>query len=481
MAFRDLREFIAALEEAGQLKRIRVPVDPILEVAEITDRVSKRGGPALLFEQVKGSALPLVINAFGSPERMCLALGVKAIEEVAAELEGLLETKAPQGLLDKLKLLPKLKDLASFFPKMVKDGPCKEVVRTADASLDFLPVIQCWPQDAGRYITFPLVITKDPETGIRNVGTYRMQVFDGKTTAMHWHAHKGGATHYRKAKARGQRTPVAAVLGADPITTFSGTVPSPEGIDELMIAGFLRKEPVPLVPCETIALEVPATAEIVLEGYVEPDELRTEGPFGDHTGFYSLADAYPVFHLTAITHRRDPIYQTIIVGRPPMEDCHMAYAIERIFLPLLRKQLPEVVDYHMPFAGIFHNLMLISIRKQYPGHARKVMHAIWGLGQAMFTKVIVVVDHDVNIHDPSEITWKALNHIDPERDIEFVHGPVETLDHASRLPLYGSKMGVDATRKWRSEGFTRDWPDEIVMSPEVKALVDRRWREYGLD
>jgi len=481
MALRDLREFIAALEEAGELKRVRVPVDPILEVAEITDRVSKRGGPALLFERVKGSALPLVINAFGSPERMCLALGVKTVEEVATELEGLLETKAPQGLLDKLKLLPKLKDLASFFPKMVKDGPCKEVVRTADASLDVLPIIQCWPQDAGRYITFPLVITKDPETGIRNVGTYRMQVFDGKTTAMHWHTHKGGAAHYRKAKALGQRIEVAAVLGADPITTFSGTVPAPEGIDELIIAGFLRKEPVPLVPCETVALEVPATAELVLEGYVEPDELRTEGPFGDHTGFYSLADQYPVFHLTAITHRRDPIYQTIIVGRPPMEDCHMAFAIERIFLPLLRKQLPEVVDYHMPFEGIFHNLMLVSIRKQYPGHARKVMHAIWGLGQAMFTKVIVVVDHDVNIHDPSQVTWKALNHIDPERDIEFVHGPVETLDHASRLPLYGSKMGVDATRKWRSEGFTRDWPDEILMSPEVKALVDRRWREYGID
>jgi len=481
MAFRDLREFIATLEEAGDLRRIRVPVDPILEVAEITDRVSKREGPALLFEQVKGSTVPLVINAFGSPERMRLALGVKAVEEVAEELEGLLETKAPQGLLDKLKLLPKLRDLAAFFPKSVKDGPCKEVVRTADASLDFLPIIQCWPQDAGRYITFPLVITKDPETGIRNVGTYRMQVFDGKTTAMHWHTHKGGAAHYRKAKARGQRIEVAAVLGADPITTFSGTVPAPEGIDELMIAGFLRKEPVPLVPCETVALEVPATAEIVLEGYVEPDELRPEGPFGDHTGFYSLADQYPVFHLTAITHRRDPIYQTIIVGRPPMEDCHMAFAIERIFLPLLRKQLPEIVDYHMPFEGIFHNLMLLSIRKQYPGHARKVMHAIWGLGQAMFTKVIVVVDHDVNIHDPSEVTWKALNHIDPERDIEFVHGPVETLDHASRLPLYGSKMGVDATRKWRSEGFTRDWPDEILMSPEVKALVDRRWREYGID
>ncbi len=481
MAFRDLREFIATLEDAGDLRRIRVPVDPILEVAEITDRISKRGGPALLFEQVKGSTVPLLINAFGTPERMCLALGVKAVEEVAEALEGLLETKAPQGLLDKLKLLPKLRDLAAFFPKAVKDGPCKEVVRTADASLDFLPIIQCWPQDAGRYITFPLVITKDPETGIRNVGTYRMQVFDGKTTAMHWHTHKGGAAHYRKAKALRQRIEVAAVLGADPITTFSGTVPAPEGIDELMIAGFLRKEPVPLVPCETVALEVPATAEIVLEGYVEPDELRTEGPFGDHTGFYSLADQYPVFHLTAITHRRDPIYQTIIVGRPPMEDCHMAYAIERIFLPLLRKQLPEVVDYHMPFEGIFHNLMLVSIRKQYPGHARKVMHALWGLGQAMFTKVIVVVDHDVNIHDPSEVTWKALNHIDPERDIEFVHGPVETLDHASRLPLYGSKMGVDATRKWRTEGFTRDWPDEILMSPEMKALVDRRWQEYGLD
>ncbi|HEU5395435.1 MAG TPA: menaquinone biosynthesis decarboxylase [Candidatus Methylomirabilis sp.] len=481
MAFRDLREFMTALEEAGQLRRVRVPVDPLLEVAEITDRLSKRGGPALLFEQVQGSTMPLLINAFGSPERMCLALGVKTVEEVAEALEGLLETKAPQGLLDKLKMLPKLRDLASFFPKMVKDGPCKEVVRTADASLDVLPIIQCWPQDAGRYITFPLVITKDPETGIRNVGTYRMQLFDGKTTAMHWHAHKGGAGHYRKAKARGERIPVAAVLGADPITTFSGTVPAPEGIDELLIAGFLRKEPVPLVPCETIALEVPATAEIVLEGYVDPAELRTEGPFGDHTGFYSLADEYPVFHLTAITHRRNPIFQTIIVGRPPMEDCHMAYAIERIFLPLLQKQLPEVVDYHMPFEGIFHNLMLVGIRKQYPGHARKVMHALWGLGQAMFTKVIVVVDHDVNLHDPSEVTWKALNHIDPERDIEFVHGPVETLDHASRLPLYGSKMGVDATRKWRSEGFTRDWPDEIVMSPEVKALVDRRWTEYGIE
>lgn len=481
MAFRDLREFMIALEDSGRLRRIRVPVDPILEVAAITDRVSKRGGPALLFEHVKGSAVPLLINAFGSPEQMCLALGVKTVEEVAVELEGLLETKAPQGLLDKLKMLPKLRDLASFFPKTVKDGPCKEVVRTTDASLDFLPIIQCWPQDAGRYITFPLVITKDPETGIRNVGTYRMQVFDGKTTAMHWHAHKGGAAHYRKAKARGERIPVAAVLGADPITTFSGTIPAPEGIDELMIAGFLRKEPVPLVPCEAIALEVPATAEIVLEGYVDPEELRTEGPFGDHTGFYSLADEYPVFHLSAITHRRDPIYQTIIVGRPPMEDCHMAYAIERIFLPLLRKQLPEVVDYHMPFEGIFHNLMIVSIQKQYPGHARKVMHAIWGLGQAMFTKVVVVVDHDVNVHDPSEVVWKALNHIDPERDIEFVHGPVETLDHASRLPLYGSKMGVDATRKWRSEGFARDWPDEILMSPVVKALVDRRWKEYGID
>jgi 4-hydroxy-3-polyprenylbenzoate decarboxylase len=307
-----------------------------------------------------------------------------------------------------------------------------------------------------------------------------MQVFDERTTGMHWHVQKGGASHYRKAKRRGQRVEVGVAIGADPAVCFAATLPLPEGIDEMLVAGFIRKKPVELIKCETVDVEVPAHAEIVLEGYVDTEELRAEGPFGDHTGYYSLADEYPVFHLTCLTHRKNPIYHTIVVGRPPMEDCHMAAAIETLFLPVMKKQLPEIVDFHLPFEGIFHNLALVSIDKQYPGHARKVMHALWGLGQAMVTKVIVVVDRDVNLRDYSEVAWKALNHIDPERDIEFVLGPIETLDHASRLPKYGSKMGVDATRKWPEEGFTRPWPDEIVMDPRIKELVDRRWAEYGL-
>lgn len=481
MAYQDLREFIAALEARGWLKRIKVEVDPILEIAEITDRVSKRLGPALLFEKVKGSTMPVLINAFGTEERMNLALGVTSIDEIAETLSELLETKPPESLWEKIKLLPRLKDLASAFPKKVKDGSCKEVIVKDHPSLEILPILKCWPKDAGRYITFPLVFTKDPETGIRNVGTYRMQVFDEKTTAMHWHTHKGGAAHYRKAKRLKKRIEVAVALGCDPATTFAATLPLPEGVDELLVAGFLRKKPVELVKCETIDLEVPANAEIVLEGFVDPDELRLEGPFGDHTGFYSLPDLFPVFHLTCLTHRLNPIYQTIIVGRPPQEDCWMGRAIERIFLPLMKKQLPEVVDFHMPFEGVFHNLMIVSIDKQYPGHARKVMHALWGLGQAMFTKVIVVVDRDVDVRDLSHITWKVLNNIDPERDIQFVLGPVETLDHASRLPLYGSKMGIDGTRKWKEEGFAREWPDEIIMDEATKALVDQKWKEYELD
>jgi 4-hydroxy-3-polyprenylbenzoate decarboxylase len=471
---------MAALERAGELRRISVEVDPVLEITEIADRVSKGGGPALLFERVKGSTLPVLINAFGSPTRMHLALGVQGLDELAAELQELLETKAPQGLLDKLRLLPKLQELASAFPRVVRDGPCKEVIVRDRPSLAELPILQCWPQDAGRYITFPLVFTKDPETGIRNCGTYRMQVFDERTTGMHWHIHKGAAAHYRKAKRLGRRVEVGVAIGADPAVCFAATLPLPEGIDEMLVAGYIRKQPVELVRCETVDVEVPAGAEIVLEGYVDTEELRREGPFGDHTGFYSLADDYPVFHLTCLTRRKQPIYHTTIVGRPPMEDCHMAAAIERLLLPVMRKQLPEVVDFHLPFEGIFHNLVLVSIDKQYPGHARKVMHAFWGLGQAMVSKVIVVVDRDVNVRDYAEVTWKVLNHIDPERDIEFVLGPIETLDHASRLPKYGSKMGIDGTRKWPEEGFTRPWPDAIVMDETVKRLVDRRWGEYGL-
>ena len=481
MAYSNLQEFIATLERAGELRRITAEVDPILEVAEITDRVSKQGGPALLFERLKGASMPLLINAFCIPGRMALALQVKSMDDLAGELQELLDLKAPEGLLDKLRMLPKLHDMSSAFPKIVKDGPCKEVVLRDDPSLTGLPILQCWPQDAGRYITFPLVFTKDPETGVRNCGTYRMQVYDERTTAMHWHVQKGGAAHYRKAKRRGRRVEVGVAIGADPAVCFAGTLPLPEGVDEMLIAGFIRKKPVELVRCETVDVEVPANAEIVLEGYVDTEELRREGPFGDHTGFYSLADDYTVFHLTCLTRRRRPVYHTIIVGRPPMEDCHMAAAIERLFLPVMRKQLPEIVDLHMPFEGIFHNLVLVSIDKQYPGHARKVMHALWGLGQAMVSKVIVVTDREVNVRDYSEVTWKVLNHIDPQRDIEFVLGPVETLDHASRLPKYGSKMGVDATRKWPEEGFTRPWPDEIVMDEATRRLVDQRWKEYGLE
>jgi 4-hydroxy-3-polyprenylbenzoate decarboxylase len=481
MAYRDLRAFITALERAGELRRITAEVDPVLEVAEVTDRVSKRGGPALLFERPKGASMPLLINAFGSPRRMALALEVETLDALAGDLQALLDLKTPEGFLDKLRLLPRLQELAGVFPKLVKDGPCKEVIVRENPSLAGIPILQCWPQDAGRYLTFPLVFTKDPETGVRNCGTYRMQVFDERTTAMHWHIQKGGAAHHRKARRQGRRIEVGVAIGADPAVCFAATLPLPEGIDEMLVAGFIRKQPVELTRCETVDVEVPANAEIVLEGYVDPEELRREGPFGDHTGFYSLADDYPVFHLTGLTRRRQPLYHTIIVGRPPMEDCHLAAAIERLFLPLLKKQLPEIVDLHMPFEGIFHNLVLVSIDKQYPGHARKVMHALWGLGQAMVSKVIVVLERDVNLRDYSEVAWKALNHIDPERDIEFVLGPVETLDHASRLPKYGSKMGVDATRKWPEEGFTRPWPDAIVMDEETQRLVDRRWREYGLD
>lgn len=481
MAYADLREFIAALERAGELVRVRAEVDPALEITEITDRVSKRGGPALLFERVKGSRMPVLINAFGSPVRMSLALQVPSLDALAEELQAILELKPPQGLLGKLKLLPTLHDLSQAFPVVARGGPCKEVIERVHPSLEGIPILRCWPQDAGPFITFPLVFTKDPETGVRNCGAYRLQVFDERTTGMHWHVQKGAAVHHRKAKRVGRRVEVGVAIGADPAVCFAATLPLPEGLDEMLVAGFIRKKPVELVRCETVDVEVPANAEIVLEGYVDAEELRTEGPFGDHTGYYSLADTYPVFHLTAVTRRREPIYHTTVVGRPPMEDCHMAAAIERLFFPLLKKQLPEIVDFHMPFAGIFHNLALVSIEKQYPGHARKVMHALWGLGQAMVTKVIVVTDADVNLRDYAEVAWKALNHIDPERDAEFVLGPVETLDHASRLPKYGSKMGIDATRKWPEEGFARPWPDEIVMSPEVKALVDRRWAEYGLE
>lgn len=527
MAYKDLREWIAGLERAGELKRIRTEADPILEITEITDRVSKAGrgdgplsrmspgGPALLFEDVKGYAgAQVLINQFGSAKRMNMALEVESLDEVASRIHQFMDVKSPQGLLDKIKMLPMLADLGKFFPRTVATGACKEVIKRDKFSLLDFPILKCWPKDAGRFITLPCVITRDPKTGKRNVGMYRMQIYDEQTTGMHWQRQKIGAEHYRQAlraaatatghggsrsaavdvmartsggsvKPDGELPPgrmeVAVAIGTDPALTFSAIVPAPPDIEEFMIAGFLRQSPVELVKCETVDLEVPANAEIVLEGHVHLDELRTEGPFGDHTGFYSLEDEYPVFHVSCITHRKNPIYATTIVGKPPMEDAWMGKAVERIFLPLMRVTIPELVDINLPVEGIFHNLMLVSIRKSYPGQARKVMNAIWSLGQAMFTKVIVVVDEDVNVQDLGEVTLKALNHIDPERDVQFTLGPVDSLDHASRLPNYGSKMGIDATRKWPAEGFMRPWPDEILMDAKTKALVDKKWKELGIE
>ena len=482
MAYRDLRDFLRTLEKRGELKRISEEVDPVLEITEITDRVVKAEGPALLFEKPKGSRIPVVTNLVGSEQRMHLALEVDALEEVAGRISAFLDMQSPQGIFEKVKMLPKLAELGSFFPKTVRSGECQEVVREKDFSLGYFPILQCWPQDGGRYITWPMVITKNPETGKRNVGCYRMQVYDERTTGMHWQTHKHGAEHFRSARAKNRegKLEVAVAIGADPATCLAGILPVPPDMDEFLFSGFLRRDPVELVACKTVDLEVPANAEIVLEGYVELGELRNEGPFGDHTGFYSLADDYPVFHITCMTHRSKPMYATTIVGPPPMEDFYMGKAIERIFLPLLRLQLPEIRDICMPAEGIFHNLILVSIRKSYPGHARKVMHAIWGLGQAMFSKCIVVVDEDVDVQNVQEVAWKVLNNIDPERDIQFVMGPIDSLDHSSRLPNYGSKMGVDATRKWKEEGFARPWPDVIRMSSEVRAKVDALWKKAGL-
>lgn len=481
MGYSDLREFIAALERHGELKRIAVEVDPVLEITEFADRAVKRGGPALFFEKPKGSRTPVFINGFSSVRKMEIALGVASLEEVARRIAGYLELRTPEGLISKLKMLPKLGEIAAFFPKMASSGPCKEIIQREGFSLFDLPVLQCWPRDGGRFITLPLVFTRNPETGRRNCGMYRMQVFDSRTTGMHWQVHKQGAEHYRRSKAGGaRRMDVAVAIGSDPATMYSAILPLPPDVDEMLFAGFLRGRPVEMVRCETSDLEVPANAEIVLEGYVDLEELRTEGPFGDHTGFYSLEDKYPVFHVACMTRRRDPIYAATIVGPPPMEDYYMGKAIERIFLPLLRLQLPEVRDIAMPAEGVFHNLILVSIRKSYPQQARKVMHAIWGMGQAMFSKCIVVVDEDVDVQNPSEVAWRGLNNIDPQRDIEFVLGPVDSLDHASRLPNVGSKMGIDATRKWPEEGFARPWPDVITMTPEVRRRVDELWEQAGL-
>ncbi len=481
VGFRNLTEFLRALEADGDLTRVRREVSPRLEIAEIADRSVKGDGPALLFENVTGSPLPVAINLFASRRRMLRALGLSTFEEWDSRLEPLLDPKPPEGFLDKLKTIPKVTELAQIFPKTVRSAPCQEIVETGEqVDLTKLPVLTCWPQDAGPFITLPLVITRDPTSRKVNVGVYRMQVFDRNTTGMHWQKHKDGAGQARGYEREGRRMEVAVAIGADPATVFSGVAPLPPGISEFLFAGFVRGEGVPVADGKTVDVPVPAEAEIVLEGYVDPGERRREGPFGDHTGFYSLDDDFPVFHVTAVTRRREPVYLTTIVGRPPMEDGFMGEAVERLFLPLVRRMIPEIVDMHLPVHGIFHNLMLVSIDKRYPGHARKTMHAIWGTGQMMFTKTIVVFDRDADLRNGPEMLWRALTAIDPERDVEFVHGPVDELDFAARLPCYGSKIGVDATRKWKEEGFSRRWPDEIAMSDSVRRRIDGIWPELGI-
>ena len=482
MAYKDLQHFIQILEEQGELVRIKEPVSPELEISEITDRVCKLYGPALLFENVKGHDMPVLMNAFGSFKRMSLALEVDSLDALGDEILNFIEAEAPNTLIKKLKIIPKLKRLASAFPKMVNSGPCQDIVLQGDElDLTKLPVLKCWPDDGGPFITLPLVFTKHPETGIRNVGMYRMQVFDKNTTGMHWHTHKGGAHHYRIAEELGQKLEVAVAIGPDPAMTYAATAPLPDDLDETLFAGFLRQAPVELVKCKTVNLEVPANSQIVLEGYVKPHERRIEGPFGDHTGYYSLADEYPVFHVTCMTMRKDAIYPSTIVGQPPQEDCYMAKATERLFLPLIKKTIPEIVDMNLPLEGVFHNLAFVSIDKRYPGHARKVVNGLWGLGQMMFCKIICIFDKDVDVQDLSQVLWRLGNNIDPERDIFFTHGPVDALDHAAPLPHYGSKMGIDCTRKWPEEGFERQWPDVITMDPAVKEKVDKIWDKLGLE
>ncbi|MDL1972114.1 MAG: menaquinone biosynthesis decarboxylase, partial [Deltaproteobacteria bacterium] len=461
-----------------ELLHIKEPVSPYLEITEITDRVCKEHGPALLFENVRGYNIPVLTNAFGSYRRMCLALGVNRLEEIGEEIDHFFQAEAPDSLIKKLKLIPKLKRLSNVFPKLVKKAPCQEVVlMDREVDLGKFPILHCWPKDGGPFITLPLVFTKHPITGVRNVGMYRLQVYDKNTTGMHWHPHKGGAQHYRVSERLGKRLEVAVAIGPDPATTYAATAPLPEDMDEILFSGFIRNEPVEMVRCITIDHEVPAHSQIILEGYVEPYERRLEGPFGDHTGYYSLPDEYPVFHITCITHRKDLIYPATIVGRPPMEDCYMAKATERIFLPLIKKQLPEIIDINLPIEGVFHNLALVSIDKRYPGHAKKVMHALWGLGQMMFTKIIIVFDKEVDVQNISEALWRLGNNIDPKRDIVFSEGPVDALDHAAPQPLFGSKMGIDATRKWKEEGFKRQWPDVIEMDKETKEKIDHLWKK----
>jgi 4-hydroxy-3-polyprenylbenzoate decarboxylase len=483
MAWDSLAAFVRALEQRNELVRVHRRVDAHLEVSAIADRVVKTGGPALLFENVAGSRFPVLINAFGSRQRMSLALSTEDLEEHARAIEELVRTRAPSTARELAQLALRLPELAHVPPRPVSRAACHDVVRTGDdVDLNELPILTCWPKDGGAFVTLPQVVTRDPETGTRNIGCYRMQRLDARTTAMHWQVHKTGARHFRRACELGlERLEVAVALGGDPALTYAATAPLPDGIDEWMFAGFLRKRAVGTVKCKTVDLEIPADADFVLEGYVDPrEELAFEGPFGDHTGYYTPVDRFPRFHVTAITHRADAIYPATIVGPPPMEDGWLGKATERLFLPLLRMLFPEIVDLNLPVEGAFHNLVIVSIKKQYPFHAARIAHGLWGSGQMSFSKVICVLDEDVDVQDLGQVAWRLLANLDPKRDLAFVDGPIDQLDHGANQALWGSKVCIDGTRKWREEGYARDWPEPCRMSADVSARVDAMWAELGL-
>lgn len=480
MTFDSLRDFVETLEKAGELKRVGVPVSPDLEVAEILRRAIKAGGPALLFEDVKGYDMPIVANLFASDRRMKIALGVQDFAELGNRVTDILKADIPQGLLGKVGALPRLAQLAGYSPKEVKKGPVTEVVETADPSLAFLPALRTWPKDAGRFITFGLVLTKNPETGVRNLGIYRMQIHDERTAAMHWQVHKRGALHGQMAAELGRKVEAAVIIGADPATVFAGFAPVPEGLDKYLYAGLVRSKGIELVKCRTVDLEVPAHAEIVLEGYVDPGDMRVEGPFGDHTGYYSEPEAYPTFHLTGVMRRESPLCLAAVAGKPVMEDAYMGKAVERAFLPLVRFLQPEIADVYFPPSAWFQGLAVVSIRKRYPGHAKKVMMGLWGMGQLSLTKILVVVDHDVDVHDMKEVVWAVTTRTDPARDVMLLDGmPTDNLDPASPVRNLGSKMGVDATVKGPEEGLRRASTDQVLPDGKTAELVAKRWTEYG--
>ena len=481
MHFEDLSGFVESLEKIDQLKRITTRVSVDLEIAEILRRVMyKNEGPALLFENVKGYKIPVLGNAFGSLRRLKIALDMENFEEIGERMSALTRLKIPHGLLNKFKMLPKLSEIADYGPKSVNSGPITEIIETSNPSLNILPIIKSFPKDSGRFITFGITVTKNPETQVRNMGVYRLQVIDSKKAIMHWQIHKRGALHYEMNKENSQKTEVAIVIGADPATVFSAVAPVPEGLDKFLFAGITRKKGIDLVKCRTIDVEVPATAEIVLEGYVDPSELNVEGPFGDHTGYYTPPEPFPTFTLTGIMMRKNPIYLTTVVGKPILEDAYIGKVIERSFLPLVRLFQPEVVDFSMPPAGWFQGLAIVSIKKRYPGQAKKVMMGLWGMGQLSLTKILIAVDQDVNVHDMNDVIWAVTTRADPKRDTMLIdNAPTDTLDPASSLLNLGSKMGIDATKKMKEEGYERPIQEEAVPNESTVSLVTKKWNEYG--